>query len=190
MHHIISEEFAVCLSGRISISLLISCPLPFSLSPALLTPSSSSLSSSPSLIYPPGSFHPSVRPSVWSRLLQLPCPSRTINPSPSARTWPSYSTHVLTHANTHVTNTRLCVHTHSQQSVFSENTNYLIPKFCFPQNRKEKMFLVILNCFFFITFTSVVMKLLRNDSLILSMKLLFSVFNHSIIVFTAICLHR
>lgn len=109
------KNFAVCLSGQISIFLLISCPLSFSLPPALLTPYSSFLYSSPSLIYPPGSFHPSARPCVCLVSVAAALSLQDHQSFPPACTWPSYSKHVLPHANTHITNTRPFVDTHTQR---------------------------------------------------------------------------
>lgn len=85
LHHIISEEFAVCLSGRISSfcdptssSSLLLPSLPFAFHPLHFQPPS--LSPLVSDLFP--CFSPSVRLSIWCSLFQLLCPSRTINPSP------------------------------------------------------------------------------------------------------------
>lgn len=108
LHHIISEEFAVCLSGQIPLSspllssTLLSSPLisPV-LSPSLL-PAATFLFSSLPLIYSLVSS-PSVRLSVCCSLFQLPSPSRTINPSPQPIPGPrSVSTRTHTHASVHI----------------------------------------------------------------------------------------
>lgn len=123
------KNFAVCLSGRISIFLLVSCPLSSSVSRALLTPYSYPSFSPLLLWFIPRFFssaRPSVDPSVWCCLLQLLCPSRTINPSrqpvPGPRTANTYS-----HMQTHASQTRGHLSTHALNvSIFPECTNYLI----------------------------------------------------------------
>lgn len=110
------KNFAVCLSGQISIFLHISCPLSFSLSPALLTPYLSFLYSSPSLIYSPGSFHPSARPSIsLSGAVSCSCrvpPGSSILPA-SLYLALVQQTRTPTCKQTHHKHKAICRHTHS-----------------------------------------------------------------------------
>ena len=95
------------------------------------------------------SIRPSVRPSVWCCLLQLLCPSWTINPSrqpvPGPRTANTYS-----HMQTHTSQTQGHLSTHAlhkfhlswmQKLSYHKLTIiysplYLNPKFCSRQNTK------------------------------------------------------
>lgn len=118
LHHIISEEFAVCLSGQISSSMipvLLICPFLSSpiLSPSLLPTHFQPPSFSPLFLW----FIPlflSIRPSVCLVFSVPAAESLQDHQSfPSTHTWPTFSAHTCTHASTY-THTRYqhtCINT-------------------------------------------------------------------------------